>query len=509
MNIELRQADIRSNSKLKIVDVDIHPKSSVEDLKPYLSQRWWDHLTTYGARQRQGYLKGFPYPKMQPLASRRDSWPPDGGLPASNLDFMKQQFLDAYPIEYAIMNPLSPTGQGDQNSEFSAAMAYAANEFQLEGWHKQDQRLLASVVVPFEDGDATRVEVKRRAGDKRFAHVLLKTRTNDLLGKKQYWPVYEAAIEAGLPIGIHVFGTSGRPASSTGWPSFYIEDMTEHASCCQAQVASLVLEGVFERYPGAQDRDDRGRLRLDAVARLAHGQELEEAQGRGPAPEEGAVGIYARAYLGLDPADGGDREAGAADRHHEVDRLGQDHVLVRLSALGFRRSVPGAAAVARREDAQHDLLRERARALSALTESRIRMASHVVAAVDEIPPGQRKLVEVGGRNIVVFNLGGDFFALNNRCPHRGGSLAHGIQTALVESKVPGEYLCSRPGEMVKCPWHGWEFDIRTGKSWCDPTRMRMRQYTGDGKPGRELVEGPYVAESFPVRVENNYVVVEA
>ena len=50
------------------------------------------------------------------------------------------------------------------------------------------------------------------------------------------------------------------------------------------------------------------------------------------------------------------------------------------------------------------------------------MASHVVAAVDEIPPGQRKLVEVSGRNIVVFNLGGEFFALNNRCPHRGGSL---------------------------------------------------------------------------------------
>ena len=88
MNMEVRQSDIRSNSKLKIVDVDIHPKSAIEDLKPYLSQRWWEHLTTYGQRTRQGYLKGFPYPKMQPQASRRDSWPPDGGLPASNLSFM-------------------------------------------------------------------------------------------------------------------------------------------------------------------------------------------------------------------------------------------------------------------------------------------------------------------------------------------------------------------------------------------------------------------------------------
>ncbi len=248
MNMEVRQPSLTQKTRLNIIDVDIHPKSSLEDLKPYLSTRWWNHVQTYGARTRQGFLKGFPYPKSQPIASRRDSWPPGGGLPASDLGFMKKQYLDAYPIEYAIMNPLSPTGQGDQNEEFSIAMAHAANEFQLAGWNARDPRLLASVVVPFEDGEASRAEIRKRAGDRRFAHVLLKTRTNDLLGKKKYWPIYEAAIEAGLPIGVHVFGTSGRAASNTGWPSFYIEDMTEHSSCCQAQVASLILEGVFERY---------------------------------------------------------------------------------------------------------------------------------------------------------------------------------------------------------------------------------------------------------------------
>ena len=250
MNIEARQRELRQKTRLQIVDVDIHPKSSVEDLKPYLSQRWWDHLQTYGTRSRQGFLKGFAYPKSQPQASRRDSWPPSGGLPGSDLGFMRRQYLDLYGIDYAIMNPLSPTGQGDQNDEFSVAMAFAANEFQLEGWNKRDPRLLASVVVPFEDGEASRTEIRRRAGDKRFAHVLFRSRTCELVGKRRYWPIYEAAVEAGFPIGIHVFGTSGRPASNTGWPSFYIEDMTEHASCCQAQVTSLILEGVFERYPG-------------------------------------------------------------------------------------------------------------------------------------------------------------------------------------------------------------------------------------------------------------------
>jgi nitrite reductase/ring-hydroxylating ferredoxin subunit len=136
------------------------------------------------------------------------------------------------------------------------------------------------------------------------------------------------------------------------------------------------------------------------------------------------------------------------------------------------------------------------------------MVAHVVAAAAEIPPGQRKLVEVDGRAIVVFNLGGDFFALTNRCPHRGGSLYHGIQTGLVESKEPGSYAYSRPGEMVKCPWHGWEFDIRTGQSWCDPARIRLRQYPVAVKAGTELVAGPYVAESVPVRIEDDYVVIE-
>jgi 3-phenylpropionate/trans-cinnamate dioxygenase ferredoxin subunit len=134
---------------------------------------------------------------------------------------------------------------------------------------------------------------------------------------------------------------------------------------------------------------------------------------------------------------------------------------------------------------------------------------HVVAAVGDIPPGGRKLVEAGGRAIVVFNLGGEFFALANRCPHRGGSLCHGRLTGLVQSDEPGHYRYSRRGEIIRCPWHAWEFDIRTGKSWCDPERVRARNYAVSVEKGAALIEGPYVAETFRVSVENDYVVVEA
>src|SRR5262245_22996635 len=71
MNIELRQPEISQKTRLKVIDVDIHPKSGMEDLRPYLAKRWWDLYKTYGARIRQGFLQGFPYPKSQPFASRR------------------------------------------------------------------------------------------------------------------------------------------------------------------------------------------------------------------------------------------------------------------------------------------------------------------------------------------------------------------------------------------------------------------------------------------------------
>jgi nitrite reductase/ring-hydroxylating ferredoxin subunit len=137
------------------------------------------------------------------------------------------------------------------------------------------------------------------------------------------------------------------------------------------------------------------------------------------------------------------------------------------------------------------------------------MAKHVVAAVDEIPPGGRKRVTVGGRALVVFNLHGEFFALADRCPHRGGPLSHGVLTGLLEAREPGEYRYARRGEILRCPWHSWEFDIRTGKSWCDPDRVRARRYPARAEPGARLVEGPYTAETFPVAVEKDYVVVEA
>jgi nitrite reductase/ring-hydroxylating ferredoxin subunit len=136
------------------------------------------------------------------------------------------------------------------------------------------------------------------------------------------------------------------------------------------------------------------------------------------------------------------------------------------------------------------------------------MTRHVVATVEQIPPGQRLLVTVQGREIGIFNIGGEFFAIGDRCPHNGGSLCKGRIVGLVEASEPGSYRFSRKGELVRCPWHGWEFDIRTGKSWCEPDRTKVRSYETKVEPGEALGEGPLKADTFPVSVEKQYVVVE-
>ncbi len=153
---------------------------------------------------------------------------------------------------------------------------------------------------------------------------------------------------------------------------------------------------------------------------------------------------------------------------------------------------------------------------------RPRTARYAVAQAGEIPPGGRKIVTVAGRSIGVFNVGGEFFALRNRCPHQGGALCEGRLWGVLQSPAPGEYRYRASREVVACPWHGWEFHLRTGQSWCLPERLKVSRYevalvaaeeladaelAGD-PPAPGLVRGPYVAETYPVAREGAWLVVD-
>ena len=95
---------------------------------------------------------------------------------------------------------------------------------------------------------AIEAEIERLAGDKRFVQVLLFAMAEIPLGKRQNWPVYEAAQRHGLPIGIHAGSSFRHPPSALGWGSFYIEDYVSQSPGFSGALNSLVTEGVFQKY---------------------------------------------------------------------------------------------------------------------------------------------------------------------------------------------------------------------------------------------------------------------
>jgi len=117
---------------------------------------------------------------------------------------------------------------------------------------------------------------------------------------------------------------------------------------------------------------------------------------------------------------------------------------------------------------------------------------YVVGSVDELPPGTMKLVPVGKFGVGVYNVGGELVALTNYCPHRGGPLCQGQVIGWAEQgERPWEIRWSRPGEILRCPWHQWEFEIKSGSAIIYQESKR-----------------PYSIRMYPVKVEGGEVVLE-
>ncbi len=142
----------------------------------------------------------------------------------------------------------------------------------------------------------------------------------------------------------------------------------------------------------------------------------------------------------------------------------------------------------------------------------------IVAKVSDIPEGGRLLVEVGGREIGIYRLNGRFHALLNRCPHLGGPLCKGGVVSEIYAPVPGDVRHDASRLFVTCPWHNWEFDVTTGQSYWSESGPKARLFPVGVEPGEkvaaalasgraERVPGPYKAETVPVAVEEDYLVI--
>ncbi|MEF8906513.1 MAG: Rieske (2Fe-2S) protein [Haloarculaceae archaeon] len=143
-----------------------------------------------------------------------------------------------------------------------------------------------------------------------------------------------------------------------------------------------------------------------------------------------------------------------------------------------------------------------------------------VCPATEFPPGSRTVVSAEGREVGVFNVDGDLFAIANACPHQLAPLCEGQLTGEVTAPAVGEYELTRENRVVRCPWHGWKFDLETGESVFNP-HLRTGTYdvavepsagetdgcSGNCEYGTDLAGEEPPVDTYDVAVEQEVVVV--
>ena len=340
--------------------------ADLDDLKPFLSQRWWDHLQTLrpahaGAVQRllavsEGDARAVAHRR---LAARRRH------RPAPTSTSCSEQLLDRYDIEHGMLHLLYPSGMDQRNQAFGAALCRAINEWVVATWTDREPRLKAAISLPGEDAAAAVAEIEHWAGHPGFAQIAMATHSIEPLGRRRYWPIYEAAAAHGYPVGLHTSGYNGHAITPAGWPSFYVEEQHGVAISQQGVAISLVTEGVFARLPQLRVvvveagfawvpsvawRLDRNWARLrDEVPHLAR-----------PPSEYMRENLWFTTQPMDEPERPRDLRADPG-----LDRLGPGAVRVRLPALGHGQPRTRLQAAHDRRGAAHDLRRQRPRGCTA------------------------------------------------------------------------------------------------------------------------------------------------
>ena len=232
-----------------VVDCDCHHVwRQIEDIFPYLPRRYVESIRDFGPM-----LPKYPYTNMRNnsgLAFRVDhAVESDTDL----AEFTVEHHVEAYGIDAALLTGSSVySAAGLPDLDYAAALCRAFNDYTLEHWVAKDPRLLMTIAVPVHDPQAAAAEIERLGPHPSAAAVMMPAGARSPFGNRYYDPIHAAAAEQGLPIVTH-FGCEGQgptnPPTAAGFPSYYLEMRMARPQIAQAHSASLICEGVFERYP--------------------------------------------------------------------------------------------------------------------------------------------------------------------------------------------------------------------------------------------------------------------
>ena len=237
-----------------IVDCDVHYSRRREsELHEHLAPEWRDFVTRDGGKVR---LHGALAMDLRPEGPNRLDSLLDSGDPAgSDHKTMCEQLLDRYDVKRAVLTSAGPFAV--PNGDLSHALCVAHNDWTRDRWLDglDDDRLCGTILVETHSPEAAAAEVRRVGQDPRF--VAVHVAYNSLgkpLGHPVYHPIYEAAAELGLPIVTHVnaseqFGGSGAFVAGGSHIHFRGESYLAGQQCTINHVVSMIVHGVFEKFP--------------------------------------------------------------------------------------------------------------------------------------------------------------------------------------------------------------------------------------------------------------------
>lgn len=227
------------------IDCDVHPAvPNVSVLLPYLDEYWRDQFINRHIDRYPFTLTS--YPPNSPISARPD-WRPPSGPAGGNLDLMRAQALDPFGTSIAILNPLHGA-IALYNEDMAAALCGAVNDWIAKEWLDREPRLRASILLPAQNPELAVREIERLAPDKRFVQVLLLAMGDMPLGRRLYWPIYQAAEKHGLAVGIHAGSLYRHAPTASGWTSYQLEDYVAQSAAFENQIVSLLAEGVFQKF---------------------------------------------------------------------------------------------------------------------------------------------------------------------------------------------------------------------------------------------------------------------
>lgn len=229
-----------------LIDTDVHEIiQSQDELLPYMAEHWRQYLRDYNNLTTTFVPCDAPYATPQPR-SRLD-WMVDGEEPGTSVEIMRKQLLDGEGVDVAVLNGFLYPSLMVAGFEYAQALASAYNDYQAEHWLDQDSRLRGSIQVVAHDPELAVKEIKRMSKHPQMAQVFLPVATDRQYGDPMYRPIFEAAIEAGMPVTLHHHMNT---RTAIGYPRYYSEwHVLAAPHAAQCQMTSLIFNGIFERYP--------------------------------------------------------------------------------------------------------------------------------------------------------------------------------------------------------------------------------------------------------------------